>query len=161
MFAHKPLLRKAAYGMLALVVACLFALSLVNQPWAVMPAQAGVVPTPAVSNPMSTDNARAPVYFWTAEAITSSGGSNSTNLQNYELLDTMFVIDAGTLNTLTIKPQWSNDDTNWSDGADMLTNVIADVTTMTQQINFGRYTRLYATVQNTYPVTITAISVAK
>ncbi len=93
--------------------------------------------------------------------MTASGASNAMQLSKYEVLDLQYVIDQGTTNTTTLKIQFSNDNTNWSDGINVVANNAADANAMQQFNNFGRYTRLYATLTNANAVTITARAVAK
>ena len=51
-------------------------------------------------------------------------------------------IDQGTAtNSITITVQYSNDNTNWDDGAALLSSSIVDVTEMTRVPVFGRYMR--------------------
>jgi len=125
------------------------------------PARAAAFATPVASWPHSTDNSKWPVYFWTTEAITTSGASQEWKLANYEALDLHYVIDQGTVNTATLKLQYSNDGSNWADGADVVAANAADANEMVQHYNVGAYTRLYATVSNANPVTVTVIGLAK
>ena len=65
------------------------------------------------------------------------------------------------VNTTTLKIQYSNDGANWADGATIVSNNAADATDMVQLNNYGRYTRVYATLSGSDPVTITVLAVAK
>jgi len=120
---------------------------------------AAVAPTPLA------ETAGGPGYqnvvFWSADALTADGASNALQLPGYEVLDLQYVIDQGTVNTTTIKLQFSNDNTNWSDGINVVASNAADANAMAQFNNFGRYVRLYADVTNSNAVTITARAVAK
>lgn len=144
-----------AFGLILLNVAGLILVPLAEQ----SQAAPAVAPTPLA------ETAGGPGYqnvvFWSADALTASAGSNAIQLPGYEVLDLQYVIDQGTVNTTTIKLQFSNDNTNWSDGINVVANNAADANAMAQFNNFGRYVRLYATVTNTNPVTITARAVAK
>jgi hypothetical protein len=117
------------------------------------------VPTPLAETAGGGDYLN--VVFWSADALTADGGSNALQLPGYEVLDLQYIIDQGTTNTTTLKIQFSNDNTNWSDGINIVANNAADANGMVQVNNFGRYTRLYADVTNTNAWTITARAVAK
>lgn len=117
--------------------------------------------TPVASWPHSTDNSKWPIYFWVTEVLTQSGASEEYKLMNYEALDLHYIIDVGTVNTTTIKLQYSNDGTNWADGANVVANVNSDKNVIDQFYNVGAYTRLYATLTNNNPITITVIGLAK
>jgi len=75
--------------------------------------------------------------------------------------DVQYVIDQGTTNTATLTIQWSNDNTNWSDGPALVSNNVADADGMVQVANMGRYTRVASTLGNTNTITITVKAVAK
>jgi len=66
-----------------------------------------------------------------------------------------------TMNTTTLKLQFSNDGVNWIDGASFVSANVADANDMQQYAIFGRYARVYADVSNTNPLTLTVIGVAK
>ncbi len=57
--------------------------------------------------------------------------------------------------------QYSNDNTNWSDGPAIVAANVADADGMVQASNLGRYSRVYATLGNTNTITITVKAVAK
>ena len=78
-----------------------------------------------------------------------------------DVLDIQWIIDQGTTNTATLKLQYSNDNSNWSDGPALVTNNVADADGMVQASNLGRYTRVYATLGNTNTITLTVKAVAK
>jgi hypothetical protein len=103
------------------------------------PSYADTVPTPSAHNP--SPNALY-VVFWNASAKAADAGSNSIQLIGYELLDVQYVIDQGTVNTTTLKMQYSNDNTNWSDGPNLVAANVADADSMVQVANLGRYTRI-------------------
>jgi len=117
--------------------------------------------TPVASWPHSTDNSKWPVYFWTTDVITASAASEEYKLMNYEALDLHYVIDQGVVNTTTIKLQYSNDGSNWADGAAIVSANAADANEIVQHYNVGAYTRLYATLTNSNAITITVIALAK
>lgn len=128
------------------------------------PAQAAplAAPTPVSVNHAGTF-ADVPVFFQT-KVITADGGSTVQNVQNHQVMDLQWVVDQTlltTMNTTTLKIQFSNDGVSWIDGATFATNNVADANDMQQYAVFGRYVRVYADVANTNPLTVTAIGVAK
>jgi hypothetical protein len=116
------------------------------------------IPTPLSVTPGNGAPQVAP--FWRATALTASGAGAETVVAG-EKVDLQWVIDQATVNTVTLKLQFSNDSTNWVDGATFVTNNAADAGDMQQHAVFGRYLRAYATVVNTNPVTITVIGLVK
>ncbi len=105
----------------------------------------------------ATDN----VTFWNSKPITSSQGSTVAELPGAEVLDLQYVIDETIANSTTLKLQYSNDNSHWTDGPTVVATVQADANGLDQYANFGRYTRLYATLVGSDPVTLTALAVAK
>lgn len=117
-------------------------------------------PTPVSATDSGGNNDLA--TFWSSEALTATGTSSVQNVQNYERIDLQYVIDQGaTPNTLTVKLQFSNDNTNWVDGATIVTDNAADANVMQQFAVFGRFARLHATAGNSESVTVTANGVLK
>jgi len=125
-------------------------------------AQAAPLPAPTPVSSDATAAGKNPVVtFWKAKALTANGASNVIELPDMERMDLQWVVDVGTVNTTTIKLQYSNDGTNWVDGVNVEASIAADKNNLQQFNNFGRYTRLYATLTNSSPITITAIAVGK
>jgi len=156
--------RRQLWALSALILAlALFAGVLVVQPMTDYGAVgATAITTPAAVPPMSTDNTKDPFYFWATSVITQSGASsNAWRLQDYEVLDLHCVLDATLANTTTIKLQYSNDNVNWADGHSVIQNTGSDQNDMVQRYNFGAYTRLYATVTNSNPLTVTVVGIAR
>ena len=128
------------------------------------PDTAMAAPAPAPTPVSATDSGgnNAVVTFWSGEALTATGASSIQNVMDFERVDLQTTIDQGTTpNTVTLKLQFSNDGTNWIDGATVVTANVADAGAMQQYALFGRYARLYATAGNSESVTVTAIGVAK
>ena len=143
---------------LVLVAALIFSMS------SVTPDTAMAAPAPAPTPVSATDSGgnNAVVTFWSGEALTATGASSVQNVMDFERIDLQTTIDQGTTpNTITLKLQFSNDGTNWIDGATVVTANVADAGAMQQYALFGRYARLYATAGNSESVTVTAIGVAK
>ena len=143
---------------LVLVAALIFSMS------SVAPDTAMAAPAPAPTPVSATDSGgnNAVVTFWSGEALTATGASSVQNVMDFERVDRQTTIDQGTTpNTVTLKLQFSNDNTNWVDGATVVTANVADAGAMQQYAVLGRYARLYATAGNSESVTVTAIGVAK
>lgn len=135
----------------------LAALSLVSH---APPAAADTVPTPVY---VSGSDDRLYVNFFEADTTVASEASSGFQLAAYEYMDVQWVaVHGGTPpNTTTVKVQWSNDNTNWSDGPDVSASSSADGDGMVQVANLGRYTRMYKTSSNTGTMTWTVKAVAK
>lgn len=120
----------------------------------------------AIPTPVSVPASRLvtplyPVTFLNNVAVTADRRSSIVQLPGYNTLDLQWVVDVGTLNTTTLKLQYSNDGNNWVDGASFASAVVADANSMNQYNVYGRYTAVYVDVTNSNPITITLIGVAK
>lgn len=123
----------------------------------------GAIPTPAFTG-YSGDTTQN-VTFWNAQAMTVDAGSTAFELGQAEALDIQYIIDqdwaGGEPNTTTLKLQFSNDNTNWTDGVAVVTSNTTDTVNLLQYNNFGRYTRIYADVGASDGLTLTVIAVAR
>ena len=127
-----------------------------------VPSYADTVPTPAGAQAGSGNTSWLAVDFASASAKAADGASSGFQLPGYDSLDVQYVIDQGTsTNTITINAQWSNDNSNWSDGPAIVSDNSADADGMVQIANMGRYTRMYYNVTNTNTVTVTVKAIAK
>lgn len=109
-------------------------------------------PTP-VAAPARADQPKEAVFWPRNYALTASGRSNCIDLAGYGVLDLQYVIKEPSVNTTTLKLQYTNDNANFVDGATLVA-AVTDTNELTQVFTFGRYTCLYATVSNTQPVTV-------
>lgn len=104
-------------------------------------------------------------FFNGSSSITADTNGPVISLPSYSLLDIQYNIDQTVLasgaNTTTLTLQYSNDGANWTNGPALVTSNVADASVLSQQANFGRYTRVNADVSNTHPITITVLAVAK
>ena len=154
--------RQMIFGSLAVAVVLFAALVLSMTGPANVTAAPSAAPTPVSVNHAGTF-ADVPV-FWSTQVVTADGGSNAQNIQNHQVVDLQWGIDQTlltTMNTTTLKLQFSNDGVNWIDGASFVSANVADANDMQQYAIFGRYARVYADVSNTNPLTLTVIGVAK
>jgi hypothetical protein len=124
-------------------------------------AQAGplAAPTPV----MTGYSAKAPteLTWWSETAVTTDGGSTALVVSQWQATDIQYVIDQGTVNTTTLKLQFSNDGVNWTDGATIASAIAEDGAVLSQQAVFGKFARVYADVSNTNPVTLTVLGILK
>lgn len=154
--------RQMIFGSLAVAVVLFAALVLSMSGPANVTAAPSAAPTPVSVNHAGTF-ADVPTFFST-QVVTADGGSNAQNIQNHQVVDLQWGIDQTlltTMNTTTLKLQFSNDGVNWIDGASFVSANAADANDMQQYAIFGRYARVYADVSNTNPLTLTVIGVAK
>lgn len=130
--------------------------------FAVPSAQAGpmAAPTPVASINQSV-RAASEVTWMSGVALTASAGSAPQLVRDWDFADVQYVIDQTTTNTVTLKLQFSNDGVNWTDGATLVTDNAADAASLAQQALFGKWGRVYATVTNTNPVTVSVNAVLK
>lgn len=119
-----------------------------------------LAPTPVAGVIAGSPSAQNAVWM-SGLRITADTGSRSVNLGNFAKADVQVVVDETLVNTTTIKLQFSNDNTNWVDGATIGSALVADTSTLAQYALFGRYARVYADVANTNPITITVLGLAK
>ena len=142
-------------AVMVLAVLVLGALGL-SAPAGAAPAAA---PTPVSVTASSKDAGEVVLYAGTV--VTADGGSAVTVVKDYQLVDVQYVIDETAVNTTTVKLQFSNDNSNWTDGATLASSAVADGNGLTQQAVFGKFMRAYADVATTDPVTVTVIGILK
>ena len=116
--------------------------------------------------PVSVPSGRAsvaggPYYFMRESAKTEDGRGTTYSLKNYNIVDVFYTIDQGTVNTVTLNIQYSNDGVNWVTGGAIVSANAADATGLIQLNNYGMYTNVYADVANSNPVTITVSALGK
>lgn len=154
--------RQMIFAAVAVAVVLFAALALSMGGPANVTAAPAMIPTPVSVNHAGSF-ADVPVFFST-QVVTADGGSNAQNIQNHQVVDLQWGIDQTlltTMNTTTLKLQFSNDGSTWIDGATFASANVADANDMQQYAIFGRYARVYADVSNTNPLTLTIIGVAK
>jgi len=154
--------RQMIFGSLAVAVVLFAALVMTMTGPANVTAAPAAAPTPVSVNHAGTF-ADVPVFYST-QVLTADGGSSVQNIQNHQVVDLQWGIDQTlltTMNTTTLKLQYSNDAVNWIDGPSFVSANVADANDMQQYAIFGRYARVYADVSNANPLTLTVIGVAK
>lgn len=83
------------------------------------------------------------------------------DLSNYSKVDLQWIIDQGTVNTTTIKLQWSNDNVNFEDSATVASANVADTHSGQQYVLAGQYNCIYADVTNSNALGLKILGVAK
>ena len=83
------------------------------------------------------------------------------DLSNYSKIDLQWVIDQGTVNTTTVKLQWSNDNVNFEDSATVASANAADTHSGQQYVLAGQYNCIYADVTNSNALSLKILGVAK
>lgn len=101
------------------------------------------------------------LLFLEDEIFTADGAGVDVEIPDHEKVDLQVVLDMGTVNTTTLKLQFSNDRVNWTDGATVGNALVEDTNTLAQHALFGRYARIYADLTNANPVTVRVIGVGK
>jgi hypothetical protein len=117
-------------------------------------------PTPvSVTRPSSAGFVT--VAPFTAVVLTADTTSSCYDIPNYNIVDVLYSIDQGTVNTVTLTSKWSIDGVTLVSGNNIVATNAADATDMTQLQAFGRYFCVLADVSNTNAVTLTVQAMAK
>ena len=128
----------------------------------VMPSSAA--PSLAAPTPVAGIN-RAANKFWLQSRFVSGAQTADSRVcvesAGYDLMDLQYVLDQGTVNTTTIKIQYTNDQVTFIDGASIVTANAADTSGLLQYPLFGRYTCVNTDVVNANPLTTTVIGILK
>ena len=120
-----------------------------------------LIPTPvSVTRPATSGNLQSFNPF-TAVAVTGDTTSNCIDVGSKSVIDVLYVIDQGAVNTVTLTSKWSIDGVTTVSGVNVVASNAADASDMTQLQVFGRYFCLLADVSNSNAVTVTAQAVAK
>lgn len=138
----------------------LFALMTVSAP----SAQAGLLaaPTPVSGTYTGGTLARSVTLYDSTVATSTAFGGNGVSVLTGDRVDLQYVIDQPTsVNTMTLKLQFSNDLVNWVDGATIVTDNAADANVMQQYLVFGNYARINIDGANTNEATVKVIGVLK
>lgn len=100
--------------------------------------------------------------FQPATALTADTNTSGVDITKFETVDIQYVIDHGTVNTTTLKIQYSIDNSNWTDGATLVSASAADGAAVVARVPaFGRYMRVNEDVSNSNTITITLLAVGR
>lgn len=83
------------------------------------------------------------------------------DLSNFNKVDLQWIIDQGTVNTTTVKLQWSNNNANFEDTATVANANAADATGGQQYHLFGQHNCVFADVANSNALGLKVYGVAK
>jgi hypothetical protein len=117
-------------------------------------------PTP-IASINTSQQASSEAAFMDAVVLEDDANSTEVLVKDFEYTDIQYVIDQTDVNTVTLKLQFSNDGTNWTDGATLVSSNAADAAALAQQALFGKFARINADVANTESVTVTVLAVLK
>ena len=129
-----------------------------------LPTRSSAAPSAAPPTPVASinqgDNARI-MNWWLSQPLTAD--TRICQIAGlHEFADIQYVIDQATAtNTLTLTLQYSNDNTNFTSGANIVAGNTADADNLAQWALFGQYGCIYADVVNTNTVTVTVIGLGK
>lgn len=140
---------------LVLLAAFLSALWLV--PAAPVTAAPAAAITPVSFSGQSSQSAKVTFFNGNITADTRT----CVDLSNYSKIDLQWVIDQGTVNTTTVKLQWSNDNVNFEDSATVASANAADTHSGQQYVLAGQYNCVYADVTNSNALGLKILGVAK
>lgn len=148
------------FGIIVLLAVLLVAVLLAGSALQSPDVARAAAPTPVSgSNTGSTRSGK--LDFFDTVVITEDTRSTLYALSGYDLVDVQWGIDMSDTNTTTLKLQFSIDGRTWTDGVSIAASKAADDTGLNQFNNFGRYTAVYADVENTEPITLTVYGLAK
>jgi hypothetical protein len=119
-------------------------------------------PTPAANVNMSSVLPKVTTFL--DETAITADATYCKPLAAHEVVDLEYVIDQATAtNTITLTMKYTNDstDSNYTDGAAVVSGNSSDASALQQFPVFGAYTCIAATVANTNPVTLTLTGVGK
>jgi hypothetical protein len=152
--------RTGFVGLAVVMLVGLFALMTLSTPGA----QAGplAAPTPVAGTYTGGTLARSVTLYDSTVTTSTAFGGNGVSVLTGDRIDLQYVIDQPTsVNTMTLKLQFSNDLVNWIDGATIVTDNAADANVMQQYAVFGNYARINIAGANTNEATVKVIGVLK
>ena len=155
-------MRKQTFSILALVVILAAALLMplaFGQPAADVVFAAPPTPVAGVTDKVANDPGF--IIFTNPISITADTRYCPAQTSNYDTLDIEYAINQSSVNTLTIKLQYSNRLQRYTDGANVVATNNSDTVAMQQFPAFGRYTCLFVDVTNSNPVSLTLTAVGK
>lgn len=130
-------------------------------------AQADIPGPLAAPTPISVSAQAAPgeVVLFAGKVLTEDVYSAAVQVKAFQRTDIQHVFDqtivAAAANTTTLTIQFSNDGSNWTDGAALVSANADDASLLQQVAVFGKYARVKADVTNNNPVTLTVIGILK
>lgn len=148
-------------GMAALVLMLVLFGVMVNTAPGVQ-AEPLAAPTPVAGTYTGGTLARAVTLYDSTVTTSTAFGGSGVSILTGDRIDLQYVIDQPTsVNTMTLKLQFSNDLVNWVDGATVVTDNVADANVMQQYAVFGSYVRVNIDAANTETATVKVLGVVK
>ena len=116
-------------------------------------------PTPQSFNAAVRDSET--FTFFSARTLTGDT-RECLDMRNFSAADISYVIDEGTVNTITLKLQFTNDGVHFYDSAQTVASAaVADGDGFQRYLLFGQKACIFADVANTNAVIVTAIAQGK
>jgi hypothetical protein len=125
------------------------------------PAKAAPPAAPTPVTGLADTKGGVPFRFQPATALTADTATGAVEVMGFDALDVQYVIDQGTVNTVTLTIQYSNDGSNWVNGPALVSSNAADAGDLTRFPVFGRFARINQDVANTNPLTVTLLAVGR
>lgn len=118
-------------------------------------------PTPVAGITDKVGNDPVFIIYRSPFTITADTRYCPGDTSRFDTLDIEYAINQSSVNTLTIKTQYSNRLERYTDGANVVAANNADTVAMVQMPAFGRYTCLFVDVTNSNGVSLTLTAVGK
>lgn len=154
-------MRKQAFSILTIVA--ILALALVAPLYINAPATAAPVaaPTPVagvINQGLATD----PQFFIFSNPVTITTDTRTClDASRYDVLDLEYAVNQSSINTMTVKLQYTNRGQRWVDGATILNANTTDTNGLVQYPVFGRLTCVFFDVANSNGVSVTVNAIGK
>lgn len=119
-------------------------------------------PTPVADFLMPVKNAAA-FPFQAETRLTGDTNTTAIDVMNMSAVDISYttVHTGGEVNTTTLTVQYSNDNTNWTNGLALATSNATAATSITRVPVFGRYMRINQDTSNAFAITVTLLAVGR
>lgn len=118
-------------------------------------------PTPVANVTDKVPNDAGFIIFRTPFTITADTRYCPGDTSRFDTLDIEYAINQSTVNTLTIKTQYSNRLERFTDGDNVVATNNSDTVAFKQMPAFGRFTCLFVDVTNSNGVSLTLTAVGK
>lgn len=146
-------------AVVVLMAVAMFGALSINTPTSAAPA---AIPTPVAGTYTGGTMARVVTLYDSNVTTSTAFGGNPINVLTADRIDLQWIVDQPTsVNTTTVKLQFSNDQINWVDGATVLNANAADAADMQQYNLFGAYVRANIDATNTNTVSVKLIGVIR
>lgn len=148
-----------AFAVVAILVIGLLASLQYTAPVTAAPFAAPPTPVAGITDKVPNDPGF--IIYRSPFTITADTRYCPGDTSRFDTLDIEYAINQSTVNTLTIKMQYSNRMERFTDGANVVAANAADTAAMVQMPAFGRFTCLFVDVTNSNGVSLTLTAVGK